>query len=343
MSAQNASPEKILEVIKKAKKVVTPMDSRFDYDSLCSTLALKLVLIQLGKQYDVYFEQQLPKNSSQFFDFSYVIENTYPNNIDYSMYDLIVTLDTGDLAHLSESQNVILPADIVKIKIDHHTTNKNGDFANFQYCNTSSASTTCVLYDLFKVWGIDFTTDIANALMLGLITDSGRFQYINTGAPELRMAADLIEKGANYYDLNHKLLFNESYAGQKYKALIYSNLKIDTSKKFAYSYHTNSDLVKYGLSENDKSLPTASDLIKYISGIDFAFVIKEIPNKPGSFKASLRSHEPNFDVSRLASEFGGGGHVMASATGELMGVKNIEEAVKLIAKKAEEIKESLWI
>ena len=120
------------------------------------------------------------------------------------------------------------------------------------------------------------------------------------------------------------------------KAVIYSNLKLNKENKIAWSSISLKEMNEKGITSLEGLYP-ACDLIKQLEGIDFAFVIKESETNPGTYKASLRSHEPYYDVSKIAVALGGGGHKTASSTAVLKDAKTIQEAASIVFETAKKL------
>ncbi len=336
----DATPQELLNKIQQANMVVIVMDSRFDYDSISSVFAFKYFLESINKKFEVYCDYEIPSKAQTYYDYTFIKQKVHPNNIEYEKDAVVVYLDSGDKSHLAQDKNVALPSN-TKILIDHHDDSEC--FADLNYIDNKATSTTHVIYNLFSALGVEIDEKMANALLLGILTDSGRFQYSKTSSQTLTIAADLMTKGAKMHELIQKDLFNESYENMLYKKLIFNNLVVDFENKVAYTSHTIKEMQDYGLGQmNPEGLLPAADLLKYMKGINFAFCASEIATTPGKFKASLRSHLSNFKVSEIAKALGGGGHAMAASTGVLENAKSIEEVVKVVMETTKALGAKLW-
>lgn len=323
--AKNDSPQEILKVIKSSKNILLIMDSRFDYDALGSVLAFSDALKQLGINHKCVYGYEIPSKPKEYFDTGQIEEGVDLKTLDYSPYDLIVFLDTGTLEHITKTYDYKTPTGKTTLNIDHHTGNPL--FGTLNYVEIK-ASTGSVLYDLFKSWKIDITPQIANLLLICQITDTGLLQFNNVNSTELKIIADLIEKGGKYFDFVSFLTMNEDLVDMIVKGLTYSNLKIDLKRGFAYSVLSEDEINKRG-GRGYGVVP--ADIIKKLKGIDFVFVIKTDPHSPESWSISLRSHNMDFDVLRIAQKFSGGGHkVAAGCSIPFSQAKTIEEVVEKI-------------
>ncbi len=294
---------------KKAKKIISLMDSRFDFDNICSNLALKFISIKLRKEHDIFYESSIPNYAidhinSEYFEF--INQDFELEKINYEDYDLLFTLDSSNPQHIKESFDFELPKNIFVINIDHHKSNsKYGDINLVE----ALSSTCSVLYKWLKDNNQSIDKDIAELLLTGLFFDSGFFQYDTTTSEDLRFAADFMDKGASLFDLAWKINFNQEYDDFKLTSLILNNLKVDFRKKYAYSTISDSELKKYDINIENSNLGSA-DIIKPLKGIDFVFVVKHIDGK--KYAISFRSHAQDFSVLKIAKVLGGGGHNMAA-------------------------------
>jgi len=324
MERSNNTPQEILTAIKSSKSILLIMDSRFDYDALGSVLAFSDFLIQIGKQHTCVYGDEIINKGRELFDVSRIKQKVSFANFDYSPYDLVVFLDTGNLSHFDDYYPFTPPKDTKILNIDHHAGNECYGTYN---CASVQASTCSVLYGLFKVWKVKISADIANYLLTGLVSDTGIFQYSLVNSKEFKIAGELIDLGGNYYKIIEHLTLNENLEDMRVKGIVYSRLSVDCKRGFAYSYLLEEDLRKNGI---DKFQVTPADLIRPLKGIDFAFVIK---TKKGvnNWIVSLRSHDVNYDVLRIAKALGGGGHKGgASGTVPFEDAKTIDDVVKKV-------------
>lgn len=309
MSKLNNSPEEILEVINDSSNVVVCMDSRFDFDSYCSVLSIKKFLSELEKTCDIYYDGTLPERAQKIYPQSFIIENTNPNNINFEKYDLLFFLDSGTLNHVQKEGLFEHPKTLKSICIDHH--NSNPLFGTLNYVFPSEASTTDVLYKFFKALNIEIDIEMATYLLTGIMTDTGFFQFINTKPKDLRTAAELWERGVDVEKIIFDLTNQVTMKDVMIQKMVLNNFEVDTQKKVAYVVVTVEDLEEHGLTYEEFTYPV-SDILKKIENIDFAFSIKEIKDTPNLYNVSFRAHSRDYDVSKLAQKFGGGGHKAAA-------------------------------
>lgn len=321
--------KQVLEIITHSQAPVICMDSRADFDALCSCIILHRYITNiLGKKVDVSFDGVLPESirtiASGYADISFLQEKVCPVDIDFTKYDLHIFLDSGNIEHICKDNNYIPNPNITKLNIDHHKGNPlYGD------CNYVKHYASCctVLYYLFKEADIKIDASLASIYYLGVLLDSGFFQFDTVTSEDFQMVADLVKMGAKTYELNWKLTFNEKLQDMKLKGLVYSNLVVDTKAKVAYSTLSQAELKARGINI-DQTTYRPSDMLKRLEGVDFIFVIHESEADKESFILSFRSHTANFDVLSIAKHFGGGGHIMAA--GATIKAKTMQEAVDTV-------------
>lgn len=321
--------KQVLEIITHSQAPVICMDSRADFDALCSCIILHRYITNiLGKKVDVSFDGVLPESirtiASGYADISFLQEKVCPVDIDFTKYDLHIFLDSGNIEHICKDNNYIPNPNITKLNIDHHKGNPlYGD------CNYVKHYASCctVLYYLFKEADIKIDASLASIYYLGVLLDSGFFQFDTVTSEDFQMVSDLINLGAKTYELTWKLTFNEKLQDMKLKGLVYSNLVVDTVTNVGYSTLSLAELDARGI-KLDQTTYGPSDMLKRLEGVDFIFVIRESETDQENFNVSFRSHTANVDVLSIAKHFGGGGHTMAAGTS--IKAKSIKEAVNIV-------------
>lgn len=319
----------VLNLIKKSKRPVINMDSRADFDAVCSTIILHRYIAKvLDESVDVYFDGILPDSLkevvAEYADIGFITENTCPLDINLSKYDLQIFLDSGSMGHICKDDKYTPTSGVTKLNIDHHAGNTlYGDYNYVKHY----ASCCSVLFYLFREGGVSVDESLATIYYLGLLTDSGFFQYNTVTSEDFQMAAELLKMDAKYYEVIWKLTFNEKAADMRLKGLVYSNLVIEPDLKVGYSTISLKELNERAINLDQTVLPPA-DNIKRLEGVDFVFVIRESATDKGLFNVSFRSHKAGFDVLRIAKHFDGGGHVMAA--GASVRAKDMKQALEMI-------------
>ena len=195
------------------------------------------------------------------------------------------------------------------VNIDHHHDNTR--FGDVDLVVDEASSTAEVLADLFDDLGIALTPEIAEALYTAIVTDTGRFQYSNTTPKALRLAARLVEAGADVTKV-----FVEVYESTPFPKLKLLARALEHATELADGRIVISELRREDFDAAGAEEPYSEGIIDHLRAVDGAelvALVRELP--PGASarrKGSLRSHPDGVDVSAIARSFGGGGHKRAA-------------------------------
>ncbi len=227
-------------------------------------------------------------------------------------YDLIVTVDTADLALLGSlyTDHVDLFSAIPVLNIDHHISNTR--YGQLQLIDPTAASATEVLYGWFRSvpeWDALITPDLATLLLTGLITDTRSFQNPNTTPKSLEVAAELLERGARQQEIIRHIYKTKPLSTLKIWGRALNRIQVDPVARIVWSAVSREDLLEMGASSKETH-GILDELISTVPDADVHVLFTEL--EEGGLKASMRSSAA-VDVSRLAGEtYGGGGHSRAS-------------------------------
>lgn len=279
---------------------------RPDGDAIGSVIGLTLVLQTIGKNPQPVLIDGLPRKF-RFLEGTKFISNEIKND-----YDLVIALDCADRKRIGSP---IDPLDI-QINIDHHITNEL--FAEINLVLPEQPATTAILAKYLPKWGLSINRNAANALLMGMVTDTIGFSTSNVNSNFLHLAADLMEKGADLAHVYHHALTAQSLPA----SVIWGNAlaRIQSENNLAWTTITLEDRIDAGYKGKDDA-----DLTNHLSlleDIDIAVLFNE--QKDGKVKVSWRSNA-KFDVSKIALQFGGGGHPPASGA-EIIG--NLDSVMK---------------
>ena len=288
-----------------------------DGDCIGSCMALYLYLKDCFPEIsaDVYL-QNLPGG----FDYLKGLENIRFEVEENAEYDLLILLDIGS----ADRVGVIggLPEKTEKVLvIDHHRTNPGGYTWFFNDPDISSASE--FLWHFLDPDRI--SPDCAAALYTGIVHDTGVFQYSNTTPETMRIAAGLMEKGIPASRIIDESYYQKSYVQQMALGKVLCSSRIHLNGRCISGFLTMEDMQSMGLKSTD--MDGIVSQLRNTEGTDVAIFL--YPVRDGFYKVSLRSRQIT-DVSRIAVQFGGGGHIRAagcSASGDPG--KIIEDLVKL--------------
>lgn len=295
----NNTLEEIISKLNGAKTVAIFCHTRPDGDALGSGLALCLALKSMGKTAYMCCDDAPPQKFS-FIPAMQEVKRELPN----LEYDLFISVDCADLARLGSFAKRYAKFKGVTINLDHHISNDG--YGKFNYVEVCPANCEIITL-LFQIAGYSVTAEIANVLMLGLITDSGNFTHLDVSERTYTVAAFLRSKGADMYTINYNMFLSQP----KERAVLYgkvmSKMRFALEDKLALVVIPNADLQKAGpdtgITEGFVDFPLTVD------GVEVAASLMEY--KPNVYKISLRS-KGEVNVNEIAVGFGGGGHVLAS-------------------------------
>jgi phosphoesterase RecJ-like protein len=291
-----------------------------DGDALGSILATKLALDELGKDTVMYLYGDAPLPAEYSFMPLAELRRTLPEDW---RERVLLALDCANESRLGHGPELLAEAPLV-IDIDHH--HDNSRFGNLNLIMPNASSTGEVLRDLFAELGIELTPDIAEALYIALVTDTGRFQYTNTTAKALRLAAELVESGADVHRVFRGVYETVQFAKLKLLARALERAQIYDGGRLVVSYLLRSDFTDIGAAEAYSE--GIIDYLRAVEGADMAALIREPPRSNGpARRVSLRASTDELDVSAIARKSGGGGHRQAAG---FSSDDSVEEITKFI-------------
>ena len=190
-----------------------------------------------------------------------------------------------------------------------------------------ASSTAEVVRDLLRELDVPSTPEIALPLYVGLVTDTGRFQYTNTTPKALRLAAELVEAGADVHRIFQGVYESVQFAKLKLLARALERAQVYEGGRIVVSYLLRTDFSEVGAAE-----PYSEGIIDYlraVEGAEVAVLIREPPaDEEPTRRISLRASVDEIDVSAIARLFGGGGHRQAAGFSSEAGVEEIVERVR---------------
>lgn len=297
----------VAQEIHKAGRILLISHVRPDGDAIGSLLGLGLSLMSAGKNVQMILEDGVPA-SFRFLPGADLVKTRPVGDFDY-----IVTLDCSDLSRGGEVLNKLAASKGISaltpdLNIDHHVTNLN--FARLNIVHEAVA-TSEILATLLPQLGLPVNPQVAECLLTGIITDTIGFRTSNVNARAMRVAADLIERGANLPELYKHALGQRSFEAARYWGQGLSHMERDGS--IIWTSLSLADRLAANYPGRDDA-----DLINVVASIiDAKIALVFVEQNNGSVKVSWRS-QPGYDVSQIALRFGGGGHEAASGA-ELKG------------------------
>jgi phosphoesterase RecJ-like protein len=277
-----------------------------DGDALGSLLAMHQVLEQLGKDSVMFLaakEFPLPVEY-RFLALTDVFHEPPADVVDRTL----VFLDCGNIDRMPVE---FLQRDGARLlNIDHHHDNTR--FGTLNVVDTQASCTAEIVLEITRRLGAEITPDIAQALYVGLITDTGKFMYENTRPASHRMAAELIEAGVDVNDIYRRLYERVPLEKWRLTARALEKIELYDEGRFAVTYISADDYAESGAQEAHTE--GIIDFLRALEGVDVAAMIRDKTDGGRSArKVSLRSTD--VDVSAIAREHGGGGHRRAAGFG----------------------------
>ena len=308
--------QQISALLSQAQSVVVVSHIRPDGDAIGSLLGMGLALLRAGKKVQMVLQDGLPEKYS-FLPGSQLVQRTIE-----TPFDTLIVVDCSDLERtgiILQGQN---PPDLV---IDHHKTNLA--FGSLNYVEPQAVATAAILAEKLPVWGLEVDKAVAECLLTGILGDTIGFRTSNMSPQALRIAADLMEKGADLPTIYQKTLLSRSIAELRYWGRGLTNIRYEDG--LLWTILTLDDRIKSAYPENDDA-----DLINLLSSAaNFLIVVLFIEQADGKVKVSWRSAE-GIDVSQVAFEFGGGGHA-AAAGADIIG--SLDKVVDLVLTKTKKL------
>lgn len=292
-------------MFEQAKKLINDSSTIYvvghigpDGDSIGSAFGMCLALRKMGKKSNVIMQ-----NYSDSFSFLPGI-NEAVKTVEEDSYDLLICVDSSDEKRLDISLEDFNKAK-KKLMIDHHKQVRS--YGDVNCIDTELPAASEIVYNFLNYLSVDIDKTIGMYIYTGLMTDTGSFNYSSTKSSTLRAVANLVEIGVDFSYICDRLNHTLKEAKLKLIAKTIENMEVYFDGKFRYSYIPYSEIYKLGLDEEDAEgmtnylrLPEGTEVAVYVRG-----------KSDGTNKVSMRSGG-KVDVSQIAIQFGGGGHVRAA-------------------------------
>ncbi len=312
--------EQTLAALRDAEKFVVVTHENPDGDALGSLIAMQEILQTLGKDALMFideYEFPLPQEYSFFSLQGHV--SSPPEDLGERT---LVFLDCGNLERNPAAETLHRPEARI-LNIDHHHDNTR--FGTVNLVDPHASCTAEIVWELMHGLGIDRPSQtVAEALYVGLITDTGRFMYENTGPRAHVMAAELIDAGVDVHEMYRRVYEGVPFGKIALLARGLANVQRYDGGRLTLTSLSAEDFVK---SEAEESYSEGViDHLRAVEGTLVAALVRErlCPNgAPTTHKVSLRSSDGRVDVSAIAREVGGGGHRQAAGFTTEMGSEQI--------------------
>ncbi len=296
----------IVNVIASNNNFIITAHETPDGDAIGSEIAFALALAKLGKTYKIFNADPMP-HYYEFLDPDntvHVLETEKQLSFDLSDY-ILVMLDTSDTNNIGQIRDMILPHVKANIIIDHHHQQENTGLDN---CIVEDASSTCeILYDLFTAMKIPMDLEIATALFVGIVYDTGSFIYPKTSEKTFYIGYELVKLGVNPTFTYQKMYESNSISSLVLQSKVLASLELKFDKHVAIQTMLKETILECNASYEEAAtfinIPLKSESIRV------SIFFKENPE--GILRCSIRS-KGNINVAEIAQYFGGGGHKTAA-------------------------------
>ena len=282
-----------------------------DPDTIGSALALGLGLESLGKRVSWHCADPVPEQQRFLRGSERFTQEPPPEDV-----DLVVTVDFGSV----DRAKFKLPARPRLVNIDHHASNDHFGTANL--VDVTAAASAELVSRVIDALGIRWTPEMATAALVGIMTDTGSFQFPSTDARALERAARLREAGADLQAITYNIFRNKRFEALKLWGFAFARLVREDEGKLVWTEIRAGEIER--AEARDEDISGLVEQIARSSGMRVALLFNE---QRDSVKVSCRTSqwEPSVDASALMSRFGGGGHVRAAGAliqGDLADVRD---------------------
>ena len=302
-----ASYNKLINFLERedVQKFLLIAHERPDGDTVSATLAMARLLRSTGKNITIASSQGVPEVFKYLPDWRQAKKDFLLGD-----FDAVILIDNGDLKRTGYADRIIKAKlrGMPIVNIDHHPKNDIWKYASINVVDEEASSTCEIIYGLFQKLGVPIENDIATMLLTGIYTDTGGFQHTNVSAKTLRVASELMSRGAKLKNISDNVSNHKSPSMLKLWGIALDRITYLRDIKLIYSVITRADIESVGASEQD--LAGVVNLISTVAEDVVALLLYEVPD--GKIKGSLRTESSKIDVARIAKLFGGGGHKKAA-------------------------------
>lgn len=308
----NMTLDEILIEIRKAETIVILTHESPDGDAIGSSLAVKIMLDNIGKKADVIIPEY-----SRLFNFLPKVDEIKEES-DISSYDLAIAVDCATLKRLAKSE--YFENAKKTIVIDHHGSNTM--YGDLNYVNPVSPACCEVLAGMFDYYDSNLTKDAGICIMTGIVTDTGGFQYNGITPETFEFTAELIRKGVDVPDIYKRTLRTKTKSNFELTKKVMDRMELLEDGKVTFTYINAQDEIEVGAEPGDHE--GLVEIGREIEGVEVSIFIRE--KEENAYKVSLRSAS-YVNVSDICLMFGGGGHPRAAGALIQGSVEQVKEKI----------------
>jgi phosphoesterase RecJ-like protein len=289
-------------LVRRARRVVIMAHVNPDADAIGAILGLALGLRALGKDVVAALSDPVP-------DYARFLTGTESivSTLSSAIFDLLICADSADIARIGDlySSYGELFASTPILNIDHHRTNPLYGAVNFVVPEASSSSELC--FQLLGELGAPIDADVANALLFGVVGDTGSFRNGATTPGSLHVAGELVRLGGDAQQISFQLFEAKRFVAARLWGRVVSTISLDAERGIVVAYQSQAMLEEEGVGMDE-----TEGIAEYLRGIIEAEVVMLLKEtEEGEVRVSMRSR-PAVDVSIIASALNGGGHRQAA-------------------------------
>ena len=293
---KTATISQVAELLASKQRIALFSHTHPDGDTIGASVALAITLRKLGRTVSIFCDMPMDSKLSVFEEVSQI-------STDFSgKYDLFVAVDCGDINRVGEFGGVYSRT-AETLTIDHHM----GEYYSKYNCVLPYASTCQIIYEILAVLNVELSLPIATSLFVGLCTDTGNFMHNSTDSACYKMASDLLKYGVDNERIARAFFKDVTLSKTKLIGRVLSRIRTYFDDKMVLLYVTKRDLDEFGLDFRD-----TTGIVQYAINVDTAKIgVCMTEYAPNVYKVSMRGKD--LSVREICQEFGGGGHVYASA------------------------------
>jgi bifunctional oligoribonuclease and PAP phosphatase NrnA len=318
---QTTDLDRVVDAIRMNDRFVVAAHENPDGDALGSMLATTLGLRATGKDAVMFLSGTAPTPGEyRFLDLDGLCREL-PGDVGERV---LLAVDCANERRIGPDNDPVERPKLV-LNVDHH--HDNSRFGDVNLVVDEASSTSEIVRDILRELDVALTPAIAEALYVGLVTDTGRFQYTNTTPKALRLAAELVETGADVHGIFRHVYETVQFAKLKLLARALERAELFAGGGLVVSYLLKEDFAAVGAEEPYSE--GIIDSLRAVEGSEMVALIREPPRNEGpARRVSLRSSRDEVDVSAIAREVGGGGHRQAAGFSSELPIAEIVEFLK---------------
>ncbi len=295
-------PEALIAELRGVKRVLLTSHANPDGDAIGSTVAAAALLRQLGAETTAWLRDPIPRLYRAIPGSEQIHSGEQPPEGFPANFDVAVILECPSLDRTGLEDAL---TGIPLINIDHHLGNEN--YGVVAWVDTTAPAVGEMVFRLARAMQLTITPDVANALYLTLVTDTGGFRFSNTTASAFDAAGDLVREGASPETISKWLYESQPESAVRLVGEMLRTLEVHADGRIATAWMTQAMAERVGAQPGDSE--GLIDFPRSIAGVDAVAMFRQLGN--GHSKVSLRSRG-QVNVEEVARRFGGGGHQNAA-------------------------------